>query len=163
MKIFLTLFMVVLACLCLVENAEAWRKISKFDRGDCFSKSRGAGEAIVDMCFKNKGMMVPSARSKEGTWSKNHKVSVWVRSKCKPAMWVPQEWCFKQFFNMCVNMDKSGKARASCQHSVKDEAHTTFGAFHAPDDATEIIERLTLFLKLLRKGVSERFEIDNQA
>lgn len=31
---------------------------------------------------------------------------------CKPAQWVPQEWCFKQFFNMCVNLGKGGKVRA---------------------------------------------------
>lgn len=57
MKLFLTLLTALLAALCFVQQAKAWNKISDRDRQTCFGKNRDIGEAIVNMCFKNKAMV----------------------------------------------------------------------------------------------------------
>jgi hypothetical protein len=36
-----------------------------------------------------------------------------VLENCKPPQWIPQKWCFHNFYNMCVNMSKKYKANAS--------------------------------------------------
>ena len=33
--------------------------------------------------------------------------------KCKPAQWVPMNYCFQNFWNMCVNMNKKDMGRAN--------------------------------------------------
>ena len=78
--------------------------------------------------------MVPSAKAREGAWSKENKFSVWIKGeflsslsrlggaltilfifagKCKPAQWVPMDYCFQNFWNMCVNMNKKDMGRAN--------------------------------------------------
>lgn len=52
MRFFLTLFTALLACLCLVPHAAAWRKPNKNDRVDCLKKNRDVGLAIGIMCTK---------------------------------------------------------------------------------------------------------------
>jgi len=31
---------------------------------------------------------------------------------CKPPQWVPEKYCFQNFMNMCVNMNKNNKVTA---------------------------------------------------
>jgi len=28
---------------------------------------------------------------------------IWIKGNCKPAQWVPWDYCFNQFFNMCAH------------------------------------------------------------
>jgi hypothetical protein len=78
--------------------------------------------------------VVPSAKAREGAWSKENKFSVWIKGeffsslsclggtltiffifagKCEPAQWVPMNYCFQNFWNMCVNMNKKDMGRAN--------------------------------------------------
>lgn len=36
-----------------------------------------------------------------------------LSGNCRPAQWVPMDYCFKNFWNMCVNMNKDYKANAN--------------------------------------------------
>jgi hypothetical protein len=79
---------------------------------------------------------VPSARARDGAWSRENKYSVWIKGefilslssfwgialtmcflssagKCKPRQWVPMNYCFQNFWNMCVNMNKKDVGRAN--------------------------------------------------
>lgn len=57
MKRFCTILLAVVACLCLVQNAEAWDRPSTHDRFNCFAKNRDVGNAIETFCFKNNNMV----------------------------------------------------------------------------------------------------------
>lgn len=35
-----------------------------------------------------------------------------ITGSCRPAQWVPQEYCMKQFYQMCVNGDALGNREA---------------------------------------------------
>jgi hypothetical protein len=43
-------------------------------------------------------------------------VFVKIAGPCNPAQWVPQKYCYKQFYNMCANKVKEGNfGRNGCQ------------------------------------------------
>lgn len=57
MKGFLTVLMAVVACLCLIQGADAWNNPKPDDRFRCFERNRDVGQVISDFCFGNKGMV----------------------------------------------------------------------------------------------------------
>jgi hypothetical protein len=57
MRQFLTIFMVVVACLCLVQSTLAWNPPKTNDRNECFKRNRDVGNAIETFCWKNKDMV----------------------------------------------------------------------------------------------------------
>jgi len=60
MKQFLTIFMVALACLCLVQSIHAWNPPKSNDRNECFKRNQDVGSAIENFCWKNKDMVSSS-------------------------------------------------------------------------------------------------------
>lgn len=99
MKGLFACFLVAIACLCLVQSADAWNRPQKSDRFNCFNKNRDVGNAIETFCFKNNNMVsdlidevvinsvaksqqvVPSQKARDGAWSKKGKISVWIRGE----------------------------------------------------------------------------------
>jgi hypothetical protein len=63
MKGFITLFMAVLACLCLVPSANAWVPMKGSDRNTCGKKNPDVVNAIENFCFGNKNMVRISSQS----------------------------------------------------------------------------------------------------
>ena len=151
MKIFITMLMVVLACLCLIQDANAWNPPKASDRNTCGKKNPNVVNAIETFCFKNKNMVSILQRSARACADSltcgrsshlpklemvqhpgpaastsgseevrqslsylqgEHKLTVSVPAKCKPPQWVPEKYCFQNFFNMCVNMNKNNKVTA---------------------------------------------------
>lgn len=41
------------------------------------------------------------------------KLTDYIIGNCKPPQWVPSNWCFDNFFNMCMNMNKNNKVTAN--------------------------------------------------
>jgi Ni,Fe-hydrogenase I large subunit len=57
MKSFVTILLVVLACLCLVKDADAWNPSKGSDRNTCGHKNPNVVNAIETFCFGNKNMV----------------------------------------------------------------------------------------------------------
>jgi len=57
MKSFITVLLVVLACLCLVKDADAWNPPKGSDRNTCGHKNPNVVNAIETFCFGNKNMV----------------------------------------------------------------------------------------------------------
>ncbi|GAB7323998.1 hypothetical protein MBLNU13_g07402t1 [Cladosporium sp. NU13] len=113
MKNFITILLVALASLCLVQNADAWQGPRNSDPIVCYQKSPDVHSAITNFCSRNSKLVAPSRKAADGAWSDKNKISVWIHGKnCKPPQWIPEKWCFHNFYNMCVNMSKNYKATA---------------------------------------------------
>ena len=70
----------------------------------------------------------PSPYSKQGMFSNNKKVNIWISGTCNPPQWVPAEYCMSQFYTMCARGDKYGQntakyGRNNCQSWHIVQAH----------------------------------------
>jgi hypothetical protein len=57
MKSFITVLLVVLACLCLVKDADAWNPPKGSDRNTCGHKNPNVVNAIETFCFGNNNLV----------------------------------------------------------------------------------------------------------
>ena len=60
MKSFIAILLVALACLCLVQDANAWERAKTSDRFTCGTKNPDVVSAIENFCFKNTNMVSQS-------------------------------------------------------------------------------------------------------
>ena len=35
-----------------------------------------------------------------------------IAENCKPPQWIPEKWCFHNFYNMCNNVNRNSKVTA---------------------------------------------------
>lgn len=120
MKTFFTLFAAMLACLfqfaaagddmaCSKKNGDVVNALGKFCQN---SKLVGPIPNPTSLPPTNISQVVPSKYSKTGMYSDNKKVNIWISGSCGPAQWVPQEYCFSQFYHLCATGDKYGQNHA---------------------------------------------------
>ncbi|KAK5136093.1 hypothetical protein LTR08_004143 [Meristemomyces frigidus] len=90
------------------------------DGTKCSNKAPSVVNAIGKFCQKT-NMVVPSKYATGGMMGyagKQTRIS--ITGNCGPAQWVPQEYCFKQFYHMCATGTSSGTSakrygRNGCQ------------------------------------------------
>jgi hypothetical protein len=98
MKSFITILLVALACLCLVQDANAWIPRQNSDPITCYNKSPDVHSAITNFCSRNSKLVsqlhqpldasraesltckqvAPSRKAADGAWSNKNKISVWI-------------------------------------------------------------------------------------
>ncbi|KAM0698724.1 hypothetical protein Q7P36_002191 [Cladosporium allicinum] len=92
-------------------------------REACLKKDDGANvvAAIENFC-KNTKIVVPSSLAGQGGSGgpKNNLAHIGISGKCSPAQWVPQHYCYKQFYYMCWKGNNRGSyeksyGRKKCQ------------------------------------------------
>ena len=92
MQLFASLFALVFACLALAEP----------DQTVCGNNHPHVQNAIGKFCQKS-DIVIPSTYAKNGMKGDNSDYAqVWIQGSCKPAQWIPQKYCFSQFYNMCA-------------------------------------------------------------
>ncbi|KAK3109871.1 hypothetical protein LTR53_016417 [Teratosphaeriaceae sp. CCFEE 6253] len=84
----------LLACLAVFATADN-------DLASCAGKNQGVVNAIGRFCQKT-DMTVPSWWAQRGMDSPDGRTQVHISGKCAPPQWVPQKYCFSQFWNMCA-------------------------------------------------------------
>ncbi|KAK5132856.1 hypothetical protein LTR08_008572 [Meristemomyces frigidus] len=93
---------------------------SVFASTPCSEKAPSAMAAIQKFCSQM-NIMVPSNYAKTGQRGYTDATRVSITGNCKPAMWVPHNYCMSQFENMCSNGGKHGGSthkygKNGCQH-----------------------------------------------
>ena len=115
MKVIVTLTALVGAACALVDNSQL-----------CAAKDPSVTNAIGKFCQKT-NLVVPSsyaAGGMNGYSSKTHiRIFNSAQGGCNPAQWVPQEYCFSQFYQMCVDAGPTGSmtrrfGRNGCQNWI---------------------------------------------
>ena len=91
---------------------------------ECTKRSPSIMYAIGRFCQKN-DLVVPSdyaVTGAHGTYNDPHtRTKVYITGSCKPPQWVPQEFCFSQFKELCADsQDKTFSGveyfgRSNCQ------------------------------------------------
>jgi len=77
------------------------------DSATCATKHPSIANAIGKFC-QNQSIMVPSTYAKDGEIGLTKHAEIWIKGNCSPAQWVPQQYCFSQFYNMCANYGAFG-------------------------------------------------------
>jgi len=72
----------------------------------CTKKNPNLAKAITQFCSKT-DIVAPSAYAHNGVTVGDSTAWIWPLDGC-PTSWVPQHWCYAQFFGMCVKGDKNG-------------------------------------------------------
>ncbi|TKA83192.1 hypothetical protein B0A55_00678 [Friedmanniomyces simplex] len=90
------------------------------DEATCANKNPSAVNAIGKFCQKT-NIVIPSAYGNEGTSGYNRQTHVSILGNCKPAQWVPQQYCLSQLYQICAVGGKHGAGTANygnvgCQH-----------------------------------------------
>ena len=111
MKNFITIFLVALACLCLVQDANAWIPRQNSDPQTCYKKSTDVWSAINNFCSRNSKLVsyflpwldlsraesltrkqvAPSRKAADGAWSNKGKISVWIHGSKSAIIPTPYE------------------------------------------------------------------------
>ena len=80
------------------------------NRDICASKAPNVMNAFSKFCSKPSGFNVPSNYAKTAHYSENHVAYVSIGGDdCKPAQWVPQQYCYSQFYDICAKGSQHGR------------------------------------------------------
>ncbi|GAB7358258.1 hypothetical protein MBLNU230_g0409t1 [Neophaeotheca triangularis] len=92
----------ILAAATFSGSAEADR------RKDCNVYGVNIPRAMDKFCVKKgNNIVVPSKYAQNGKSSDGRKVA--IRATCRPQQWIPQYWCYKQFYDLCTSGDSKGR------------------------------------------------------
>jgi len=75
----------------------------------CAAKNAGLMTAIDKFCAKT-NMVVPSTYTGHdgGAQSPDKHTKIWIDGYCTPPQWIPQQYYYSQFYEMCAKGGKHG-------------------------------------------------------
>jgi len=96
----------------------------KSDEEKCWDKNQNVVKCIKAFCGATTNLVAPSTFAQEGQNAGDggsRDAAIYISgTKCVPPQWIPQEYCYSQFYNMCATGGRAGQnersyGRDSCQ------------------------------------------------